>query len=305
MRVPGIYHPRDLPELGVDPRARRRLLAEGRLHRCGPWFVTDEADPLVAAVLRTGARPTCLDAAVLHQLWVPPHPGVHVRRPRTGPETPKAPLWRGTPLISRRGKSVATESGQLRAISPGSLQPYVFHAPVHSAWTFRDPVPEVPDLLSDAARCLPVPLAAIVWESALERRLISEAEAQHLAAGLPADLARQLRRVRSDAGSGTETRVRWWLESMHVAVRSQVQVCRGIRVDLLVGSSWVIECDSRAHHTGDEQYHRDRWRDLTLRAMGYTVTRLTWEQVFLHWEATTAVLLQILRRREHRRLPVK
>ena len=133
-------------------------------------------------------------------------------------------------------------------------------------------------------------------------RLISEAEAQHLVAGLPVDLARQLRRVRSDAASGTETRVRWWLESMHVAVRSQVQVCRGIRVDLLVGSSWVIECDSRAHHAGDEQYHRDRWRDLTLRAMGYTVTRLSWEQVFLQWEATEQMLRSMLHRREHRRV---
>ena len=73
------------------------------------------------------------------------------------------------------------------------------------------------------------------------------------------------------------------------------------RVDLKLGQNWIIECDSVQFHDNPRQYHLDRARDLQLQARRYTVTRLTWEQVFLDWERTSELLLTILRRREHRR----
>lgn len=75
-------------------------------------------------------------------------------------------------------------------------------------------------------------------------------------------------------------------------------------MDLLVGESWVIECDSREFHDDPLSYDRDRQRDLLLTVRGYLVTRLSWEQVFLRWEETEQMLLAILRRGEYRRSPV-
>ena len=61
----------------------------------------------------------------------------------------------------------------------------------------------------------------------------------------------------------------------------------------------MIECDSREFHDDPLSYDADRARDLDLTSRGYRVTRLSWEQVFLRWEETQAMLLAILRRGEH------
>lgn len=150
-------------------------------------------------------------------------------------------------------------------------------------------------------RCLSVRDAAILLESALNRRKISMGEVERLLAALPAVRRAQLARVTPLSESGTETAVRWWLESLHVPVTPQVRVAGVGRVDLKLGTSWIIECDSATYHDNPEQYHRDRARDLRLQARRYMVTRLTWEQVFLGWEETKAQLLTIIRRRDHRR----
>lgn len=72
-------------------------------------------------------------------------------------------------------------------------------------------------------------------------------------------------------------------------------------MDLLVGRSWVIECDSREHHDDPLSYDEDHARDLYLASMGFTVTRLSWEQVFLRWADTEKSLLAILSKGDHLR----
>lgn len=126
-------------------------------------------------------------------------------------------------------------------------------------------------------------------------------QALGIVAGLPQSLRGPLGRVSPFAESGTETAVRWWLESLRVTVAPQVRIPGIGRVDLKLGKSWIIECDSRKYHDTDEQFHRDRARDLRLRALGFIVTRLTWEQVFMDWNETEQLLLTVLRRRDHRR----
>ncbi|MDO5662307.1 MAG: hypothetical protein Q4G40_06400 [Brachybacterium sp.] len=177
----------------------------------------------------------------------------------------------------------------------------LLHRPVHSAWPDHDPIPPLTVVLDHAARCLTTVEVAILLESAWNQRAFTADEVRRVIAGLPLQHRRALHRVRRDAESGTETAVRWWLESLGVRVRPQVALTGVGRVDLLVGSSWVIECDSRQFHALEQQYRRDRDRDLVLRSRGYSVTRLTWEQVFLRWEDTQAMLLRIIRRGDHHR----
>ncbi|WP_299573327.1 DUF559 domain-containing protein [uncultured Williamsia sp.] len=75
------------------------------------------------------------------------------------------------------------------------------------------------------------------------------------------------------------------------------------RVDLLVGERLVIEVDSHAHHTGVERYEADRARDRRLVQLGYVVLRLSYHQVVHDWPETEKVVLDLIRRREHRGRP--
>lgn len=292
MRITGIAHRNQLRDRGVGRRARERALREGRLVSVQPWYHLPDAPPDVLALLRLGVRPTCVDAAALYGLWVPIVSGVHVFRPRSRAASPVLDGAMAAQIRRRDGRPVL-------ATRP---HPLVLHGPDLQSWPSEDPVPPFDLVLEHAGRCLPAGQAAILFESALHRGHLTMEGARRIIARLPQRRRGPLQRIRCDAESGTETVVRWWLESNGVRVRSQVPFPDGRRrMDLLVGERWVIECDSRAHHDDPRSYDEDRERDLYLRSYGYEVTRLSWEQVFLRWPETERLLLAILRSGAHHR----
>lgn len=270
MLLPPVAKVSDLRRRGVSRRELDALIASGSYRRLGNgWLAAERGDAQVVLALGAGARLTCVSAAKVHGLWTPPVPGVHVYR-RAG-------------------------AGPGRGLDGG-----VEHWPPVRRWPDQSPVAPLPLALEHAARCLDVVEAAILLESAWNRGLVDASGVGSVLARVPHRVSRSLARVRRSAESGTETKVRWWLESQRVGVRAQVRIPGVGRVDLLVGERWVIECDSVAHHTGLATYADDRRRDLELRRRGYLVTRLTWEQVFLSWASTQQALLEILRQQEHR-----
>lgn len=303
MEIKGVILASGLKRVEPDPRRRRRLLRDGTIRRVGQWYVSAEAPADLVALLELELRPTCLDASALHGLWIPLASGVHAFRPRAvvSPEP--------VPQVLQIRRLLDPESGVL--VPPSELvegerrraaQPVVLHRPHLRTWPDDDPVPDLLQVLDHAARCLPTVKAAILIESALNQGKLTRPDLSHLLEGLPQKHRIPLSRVRSDAQSGTETAVRWWLEERGVRVRGQVRLAARIRVDLLVGTNWVIECDSRRFHDDPDRYREDRRRDLALASRGYRVTRLTWEQVFLEWEATERMLRSMLHRREHRQV---
>ncbi|WP_193105088.1 hypothetical protein [Brachybacterium sp. FME24] len=305
MKIPGVLHRSDLRLLGIEPQQLSDWRHQGVLGSAQPWYFTAEAPADLIAILRLGVRPTCLDAAALHGLWVPPRlQRVHVFRPRIARGRRTSTRQGGAEVSAPQAAPLRRSGGQIEE-KPMEEVPLQHHSPALRAWPDTDPVPDLPLVLDHAARCLPAIDAATLFESALEKRLSSRSEADQIIAGLPHDRRHALSRIRADAGSGTETTVRWWCESLTVPVRAQVQIREVGRVDLLVGNSWVIECDSRTFHDNPEQYAKDRERDLTLRSYGYHVTRLTWQQVFVTWPETQQMLLTILHRGDHRRMPDK
>lgn len=246
------------------------MLRTGAMVRAGTFYLTPDAPPSLAAFLEAGVRPTCLTAGKLHDLWIPVHTGDHVYRPR------------GIEQVRR-------EEG------------WVGHGAGMRSWPDLLPYADLALTLEHAGRCLPVRDAAILLESAVQRKKITLHQARQVVESLPWRERLPLRRIDPRAESGTETAVRWWLESLRVAVTPQVWIEDVGRVDLKIGRSWIIECDSSTFHDNSSQYYEDRRRDLLLQARGYTVTRLTWEQVFLSWDSTTSELLRALRRRDHQR----
>jgi very-short-patch-repair endonuclease len=292
MEIPGIRHKDQLKEEGVSRSELARWRRSGAVESIQPWYVTSDAPADVVAILRLGVRPTCLDAAALHGLWVPIHDGVHVFCPRAH--------RRSADLVGVRAAPIRRRDGLPLRVGPP--QGLVLHAPQVRAWPTGDPVPDLELVLAHAGRCLPVVKAAVLFESAIGAGRMTHHQALAVVAGLPSRVRRPLSRIRADAESGTETMVRWWFESRGYPVRSQVPFPGGVRkrMDLLVGESWVIECDSRSHHDDPAAYEEDRARDLYLRSWGFTVTRLSWEQVVLQWEQTETMLAAIARSGLHR-----
>lgn len=270
MSLPTVARPSALMALGLTKHQIAVLVREGSYRRIGHgWLAAESVPDWQRSVLARGLRPTCVSAAKLHGLWTPLYEGVHVFR--------------------RRGSEAVLGPGMLR------------HLPEPRAWPDDEPLAPLATTLRHAVSCVGVADAAILFESAWNLKLLDMAEIASILLTLPKRYRRPLMRLRSTAESGTETRVRWWFEARGIAVRSQVRVPVVGRVDLLVGQGWVIECDSRAHHTGTERYAEDRRRDLELRRLGYLVTRLTWDQVFLAGASTRTALWEILQRGEHRR----
>jgi very-short-patch-repair endonuclease len=296
MEIPGIRHRQQLSRDGVSRRELEEWKRTGAVESIQPWYVTQEAPADLVAILRLGVRPTCIDAAALHGLWTPVHGGVHVFCPRAHRRRADLLVHRVDPLRRRDGRPVRV----------GPPQGLITHTPSCTSWPDVDPVPDLELVLEHAGRCLPAVKAAVLFESAINLGRMSHHRALEIVARLPVRSRRPLSRIRADAESGTETLVRWWFESQGYPVRAQVPFPGGVRkrMDLLIGASWAIECDSRSHHDDPAAFEEDRARDLYLRSWGYTVTRLSWEQVVRQWDRTESMLAAIARSGLHRKLLV-
>ena len=140
----------------------------------------------------------------------------------------------------------------------------------------------------------------MVLESAVNLGLISLTDARVLIAGTSGRKQHALRFFDPGAESGSETRLRLWLQQHQVQVKPQIDIPGVGRVDFLVGKSLLLECDSRTHHQyRDEDYRRD----MAARALGYAPVRLSYRQLFDDWTDTQEYLVRLLRTRRHHRPP--
>lgn len=261
-----------LLEFGWTRHAVREALARGTLRRVARgWYDAGgcSSDELTAAAV--GGRIGCLTGLRDLGVWVPPTSHPHIITPRWQP--------------------------------PGATT--VCHAlPRDADWPATTISYDLVECLRQVMSHHDVETSLIVLESACNLRFVSRGVVAALVAECPKPTAEQLARFDPRAESGSETRVRLFLGRLGFRVRPQVRIPGVGRVDLLVGQSLIIECDSHAHHTGESRYRADRSRDLSATARGYRVVRLTWEQIFLTWPETQALLLQHLRTRRYRRPPL-
>ena len=251
---------------GMSRRSIDRLLDAGRLLpvRRGLYALADTpADEIRAATL--GAQVGCLSAAKNHGLWVPPNGRLHIVR-------------------SRNLHGVAIPDDVVRHTVSGCVDPGTASIAdcVHQVMTFHS-----------------AETGLIVLESAARLERLPYSAVRALLADVPACKIGVYRHFSERSEGGNETRPRLSLQRMGVRVRAQVTIDGIGRVDLLVGRSLIVECDSARHHTSSDDYRRDRQRDLRARSLGYTVIRLTWEQIFLDWANTRRMLSAVLKTRRH------
>lgn len=140
-------------------------------------------------------------------------------------------------------------------------------------------------------------------ESAIYNRRLHYDDALMVLRDMPKKLSWLVPYVNRGAMSGSETRVRFFLERRGVKVRSQVNIPGVGPVDTVAGNSLIIECDSDAYHSSKRSYEKDRARDLAARLLGYETVRLSFPQIWYDWAATQQSILAIIRTRKHYREP--
>lgn len=102
-------------------------------------------------------------------------------------------------------------------------------------------------------------------------------------------------RSRPGSESGPESLVRQRLDALGVPYRQQVTMSGIGRVDFgLIGTTIVIEVDSRQFHDHDVAFERDRWRDGELGARGYVDLRLSYARVTADWPWCERMILGAL-----------
>lgn len=150
------------------------------------------------------------------------------------------------------------------------------------------------EALAQACRCQTPRDAVATLDSAWHIGLVDQALLSDVFARLP----RRYRRLRPlldcRAESGPESLMRLLLRGLGCAVELQVDVDGVGRVDLLVDGWLIVECDSRAHHSGWDAQKRDRRRDLAAAARGYTTVRPIAEDILERPEVVLALLRQAL-----------
>lgn len=265
MDIPGINSYQDLRKAGASRRDINQALTAGTIVRISRgWYRSATAPPTdVASALRVDGRLGCLSGCKLHGLWVPPRIGTHI--------------------VFGRG------------CAPDRLQ--------QNMHTARKPQPRTPvwpllDCLEHVVHHHCVESALVVVESAINLELLTRDELHAL---LSARLSRGavIMKHLDVAESGSETRVRLFLRQRNVPVRPQVKIPGVGHVDLLVGRSQIIECDSEAHHSNPTDYENDRLRDLAARDLGYDTLRLSYRQIWNQWSSTRRSLIHQIARRDH------
>lgn len=247
----------------------RGLLKDGQLRRIyGEWFADEFADARTIRALALRTRVGCLSACRAYGLWVPRISAEHV------------------------------------CIGEGDKKPPHEDLVIHRVYRKgRMPFSTVSEAAAEAIKFHDTETGMIVAESALQSGFMTVDEIREIAKSRNKRERAVWRYLDGRSESGSETRVRLFLQRKGVKVRSQVQIPGVGRVDLLVGNSLIIECDSTAHHAAPTALYNDRQRDIAARRLGYKVFRLSYQHIWDTWEQTKIEIDVLIRSRSHRLSP--
>ena len=268
---PGPFTRAELALKGIDANELANQLSQGRLRRVYRGWYADAFSPENAVrAVQMGGRLGCLSACKVHGLWVPPSTDLHV---------------------------MMNPGVRLPVPRPQGVQFHRLSTPCTSA------VAAIEESLAHVLHRHDEETALVVLESAVNSKLVHEADARGLLARVPMRSQRTADHFSPLAQSGSETRLRLFFQRVGVPVQPQAMITGVGHVDLLVGRSWIIEADSQEHHSAQHNVTVDCERDLAARELGYQRDRLSYEQIWLKWGRTQAWLTTMLRTRRHLRIP--
>ncbi|KSU56320.1 endonuclease domain-containing protein [Microbacterium enclense] len=229
------------------------------------WLALPDADPLLVAAARAGVTLACCTAAVRHGLWVLDRDVLHVAAPAHAGRITVAGgtrVHRAQPLLPRHPESL---------------------------------IDEVVNVLGLVSVCLPVEEALAVWDSALNKKLVTLDEMRRYPLGARARRLADLATPLPDSGLETFliVRLRWLGERL-----SPQAWILGHRVDLLIGERLVLQADG-GHHVG-AQREADIRHDALLALNGYHVIRVGYRQIVDDWPSVQLLITQAIAQGLHR-----
>lgn len=244
----GIGFTADLIAAGVDKRSLRAAIDSGHVVRLrrGIYALATLDGPVIAAA-RLDAKLAGASALKRAEVWLMPE------------DENAFEIW-----IDRKAKL------------PAALGRVVVHRDAGWSGDEEFTVSVLHALLHLARRCFgaaPKPGAEerflVAVESALNKRVIVLDDLTLLAARLPRRAQELLAFVIDASQSGLETLARWRLSRIGVVATPQVAIRDVGVVDLLIGTSLILELDGVRYH----DVAADRRRDLVSGGLGFTTLR--------------------------------
>ncbi|PPI20254.1 hypothetical protein C5D34_00350 [Rathayibacter sp. AY1B1] len=266
----GVATSEQLRRAGVTPRQLRAAVERGAVLRLRRgWYAVPAVPSAQRRAVAAGGVLTCASALSSRGLWVLESEQLHVAVP---PHASERRGGNGVLLHRRRWEGCGHETSSLDGLRSSLLH-----------------------LLA----CVDGEDALMTFDSAVNSGAVDLDDLLGLRALAPAGKRWVFDEIEPRAQSGLETRVRRCGRRLRVRVRSQVDVPRVGRVDVVLGDRLVLEPDGRAFHSGSHQLEEDYRRSLELAAQGYLCLRLSTRQIVGSWDRTEAVIRGLVRRREH------
>ncbi len=286
----GVVSRTDLLASGMTRTALERFIEQGELVRLDrSRFALLGTDAGIITSVSEGGTLTCMSALKLARVAVLDDNLVHLRRP----------------MCRRRGREWVEGVTECRVPprSSGSLNGFGQGGPATLAQWPDHPLDGMDAALRVACTNHSDEEVAVVLDSILFNRLRTRSELHALLDRHSRRCARLVTLADPGSESVLESVVRHRLVSRGIKIRTQVGIPELGRVDMLLGQSLLVETDGYAFHAGRETFREDRRRDRTAAALGYTVIRLTWEQVFSGWPQVLADITALVSTRRHLRPP--
>lgn len=258
-RAGGAVRTAHLLSLGWSTHALRRAVSCGELMRPRKgWLADPLLEPALFDAVSQGVILSCITQAKRLGLWVREESAPHfaARSPRSSVWIETGTLHWSQPVVKRE---------------PGAI------------------VDSLPNVLANVAACQRHEDALAIWESALQKKLVTKETLSRLPFRGAARRILQESRPYSDSGLETlvKTRLRW----VGFSVIPQAWV-HGHRVDFLVDGWLVLQIDG-SHHVGPQRT-KDIVHDAELVKNGLVVLRMSYEQIVYLWPETQYRIMEIL-----------
>jgi very-short-patch-repair endonuclease len=262
----GIVHRSVLRPMGFGPKPIARAVSTGRVRTIGRnWVITRECPVPVARAAALGASLTCVSAAEALGLWAPTHDRLHVSVTRN--------------CNRKFPNTIRTHWGRGPVATPGSA------------------VEPLPNILFHVAQCLSLEYAVAVFDSALNKKLLSAHSLRALGQQVGGRFSEVASWAEARADSGLESLVRIRLTILGIDFEIQVMI-DGHPVDILIGERLIIQIDGHLH-AEPARHTRDMMQDARLVTLGYEVMRVGSVQIEHAWSDLEAQVLEVVTRGDH------
>ncbi|WP_130176095.1 endonuclease domain-containing protein [Cryobacterium sp. SO1] len=247
----GIAHSQQVLRAGFTRFAIRQNVAGGvcvRIRR--DWLALPTAPGDLRAAAALGGRVACLSVARRLELWHLPDGMNHVS-------------------MRRNGAVPASDTLRVHwSAGPVPVARFALVEPIENA-------------LVHIAQCQPFENALVVWDSALNKNLVTQQSLARLyVRGAAARAVRDVASGLSDSGLETLPVARLALAGIRVSQQVKLE---GHNVDGLIGDRLVLQSDGFSFHSSAEQRRADIAHDRRLVLLGYTVLRYDYRQILFDW----------------------